>query len=317
MSDPAKSRCGWTLPHRLQPGDTVAVVAPSGPVPRPRLEKGLAELEKMGLEPRWQEEILSREGFLAGNLERRRLEWQAAWADEGNRAVLAARGGAGANQLLPLDDAPGERHPVFCGFSDITFLHAALGQRRLVSFYGPMVAWDLSRGDGKRGGYDGALFRRLLFDGEPGGLLTPGGAEAIRPGRAEGRLAGGCLSLLSATWGTPEAPDLEDAVLLLEDEKETPYRIDRYLHHLRRGGAFQSVRAILLGEFPDCAPVPERSATARTIMENFFADFPGPVLWSVPAGHTSKPNLTLPLGTWAAVDGDRVTLELLEPAVAG
>ena len=62
--------------------------------------------------------------------------------------------------------------------------------------------------------------------------------------------------------------------------------------------------------------MPEGSATARTTMENFFADFPGPVLWNLPAGHTSKPNLTLPLGTWAAVDGDSVSLELLEPTVS-
>jgi muramoyltetrapeptide carboxypeptidase len=315
MSDPAKSRSGWTLPHRLRAGDMAAVVAPSGPVPRGRLEKGLAELERLGLDPRWSEDLLAREGFLAGGVERRRQEWLAAWSDERNRAVLAARGGAGASQLLPLPEVDGGRRPVFCGFSDITFLHAALGRRRLVTFYGPMVAWDLARGDGKRGGYDGALFRRLLFDGEPGGPLQPDGVTAVRPGRAEGRLAGGCLSLLSATWGTPETPDLEDAVLLLEDEKETPYRIDRYLHHLHRGGAFESVRAVLLGEFPGCEPMPGGSPTARQIMESFFADFPGPVLWSLPAGHTTRPNLTLPLGTWAAVDGDAATLELLEPAV--
>jgi muramoyltetrapeptide carboxypeptidase len=133
---------------------------------------------------------------------------------------------------------------------------------------------------------------------------------------AEGRLAGGCLSLLSATWGTPEAPDLEDAVLLLEDEKESPYRIDRYLHHLRRGGAFRSVRAVLLGEFPGCQPEPEGSESALSTAERVFADFPGPVLWGVPAGHTSRANLTLPLGTWARVDGEGETLELLEPAVA-
>jgi muramoyltetrapeptide carboxypeptidase LdcA involved in peptidoglycan recycling len=73
---------------------------------------------------------------------------------------------------------------------------------------------------------------------------------------------------------------------------------------------------VLLGEFPGWKPEPEGSETVLSVMQSFFADFPGPVLWGVPAGHTAKPNLTLPLGTWIKVDGDKCALELVEPAVA-
>ena len=261
--------------------------------------------------------MFERTGYLAGSVDRRRREWVEAWLRPENRAILAARGGAGANQLLPLDDAdlPNDRRPVFSGFSDLTYLHAALARRRRVTFYGPMVAWDIARGDASPGGYDAELFHRLLFSGEPGGVLAPTGMRTIRPGAAEGRLAGGCLSLLSAMWGTPEEPDLQDTVLVLEDEKESPYRIERFLVQLQRGGAFESVRAVVLGEFPDCAPHPPGSATALEVCSRFFADFPGPVLWNVPIGHTARPNLTIPLGTAARVDGEAGSIELLEPAV--
>ena len=114
---------------------------------------------------------------------------------------------------------------------------------------------------------------------------------------------------------SPEAPDLEDTVLLLEDEKEAPYKVARYLKQLERGGAFRAVRAVILGEFPQCTPEPADSPPVRSVVQRFFADFPGPVLWGFPAGHTSRPSLTLPLGTWARLDGGAASLELLEPSV--
>jgi muramoyltetrapeptide carboxypeptidase len=314
-ASPRTSRAGWTLPPRLAPGDRVAVVAPSGPVPRPALERGAAELGSYGLRAEWDEGLFARHGFRAGPDERRRAEWERAWADPRIRGVFAARGGAGSYRLLPAADAARAAmrdHPrVFCGFSDLTYLHAALGRERMVSFHGPMVAWDLARD----GGYDAALFRRLLFDAEPGGALAPEGVETLRAGSAEGRLAGGCLSLLSTCVGTPEAPDFAGTILVLEDEQEAPYRLDRFLHHLRRSGALAGVRGVVLGEYPQCEPTPPDTTTARQVMAEFFADFPGPVVWGFPAGHTRRANLTLPLGTWARLDGGAGCLELVEPAV--
>jgi muramoyltetrapeptide carboxypeptidase len=319
MASPAGSaratRAGWIRPPRLAPGDRVAVIAPASPVPRTDLERGAAELARHGLRPEWDDGLFERHLFLAGTDARRRAEWERALVDPEIRGVFAARGGAGSYRLLPAPDglaaAVRSRPRVFCGFSDLTFLHAALGRQRVVSFYGPMVAWDLAR----TGGYDEPLFRRLLFGAEPGGALAPAGVEALRPGRAEGPLVGGCLSLLSASAGTPEALDATGAIVLIEDEQEAPYRLDRFLHHLRRSGALAGARGVVLGEFPQCEPSPPDDTSARQVMAEFFADFPGPVVWGFPAGHTRRANLTLPLGTWARLDGDAGSLELAEPAV--
>src|SRR5262245_15343514 len=247
MGKPSNSQ-GWRLPPRLRPGDTIAVVAPSGPVPRAALEAGLAELERLGLRPAWDPSLLERWLFYAGSDERRRAEFERAFSDPDAAGVIAARGGGGAARLLPLPflDKLDGRPRAFSGFSDLTFLHQAFQSRKIVSFYGPMVAWDLARGDGAEGGYDGALFRRLLLNGEPGGVVTPGGVEVLRSGRAEGRLAGGCLSLLSACVGTAETPDWGGAIVVLEDESEFPHRVDRFLHHLRRAGSFQGARGVVL-----------------------------------------------------------------------
>jgi muramoyltetrapeptide carboxypeptidase len=115
--------------------------------------------------------------------------------------------------------------------------------------------------------------------------------------------------------GTPEAPDFRDAIVVLEDEKEAPYRLDRFLRHLRRAGALAEARGVVLGEFPECEPTAPDTTTAQQVLEEFFADFPGPVVWGFPVGHTARPSLTIPLGTWARLDGGGRRLELLEPAV--
>lgn len=316
--DPNRTKGGWLRPPRLRPGDRVAVVAPSGAVlNRSALVQGMRELRRWGLEVVYDEGIFERHLFLAGTDERRREEWHAAWTNPDIHAVFAARGGSGSYRLLPLPDlafAQG-RPRVFCGFSDLTFVHAALSREKLVSFYGPLVAWDLARGDEAPRGYDGALFKRLMVDGEPGGVIEPTGGACLRGGVVEGPLAGGCLCLLSALVGTPEMPDFRDTILVIEDENEPPYRLDRYLYHLRRAGAFEGVRGVMLGEFPDCNPVPPDTTTVRQVLEEFFADFPGPVVWGFPVGHTSRPSLTIPLGVWARLDCGTCSLEMLEPAV--
>ena len=48
-------------------------------------------------------------------------------------------------------------------------------------------------------------------------------------GRADGHLLGGNLSLLAASVGTVDFPDLTGAILLIEDVDEAPYRVDRML----------------------------------------------------------------------------------------
>jgi len=316
MASAPSSGSDWHRPPRLRAGDTVRIVAPSGPIPRGPLESGVRELERLGLRGQWDPKILDRHMFLAGPDARRLAEWDAAWLATDVAGILAARGGSGVSRLLTwksLDLIRSEPR-VFCGFSDLTFFHAALASRQMVSFYGPMVAWDMARGNNVPGGYDAGLFQRLVMEGKPGGTVAPPGAETLRPGVAQGRLMGGCLSLLSTCVGTPEALQFDGALVVLEDEKEAPYRIDRYLHHLRRGGAFTGARGIVLGEFPECEPEAGDSTTVRDVLLDFFGDFPGPVLWRFPIGHTRGVNLTIPLGTKARLDGGSRVLDLVEEA---
>jgi len=313
-------------PRRLRPGDTVAVVAPAGPVPRHRLQQGVATLERLGLDVRLGASVLARERYFAGNDTRRALDLVSLWARKDVAAVFCARGGYGTARIVDvLTPAFLRRHPkIFCGFSDITTLHAACARAGLVSFYGPMVAWDLAHGPAARprsraaavrlasataisrsGGFDEACFRAVLMEAEAGVVIGSAAAEPLVRGRATGRLAGGCLSLLVATLGTPEEVDTRGTILVLEDEKEPPYRIDRMLTQLRRAGKFRGVRGIALGDFPECAPDAGAGYALVDVLRDRLGDLGVPVAWRLPLGHTLQPNATLPLGVRATLDATR------------
>ena len=82
----------------------------------------------------------------AGEIKRRLADLVAAFTDDEVKAIVCARGGAGAGWLLPrLDPELARRHPKpFIGYSDLTFVHLMLNRLEQVSFHGPMVAWELA-----------------------------------------------------------------------------------------------------------------------------------------------------------------------------
>src|SRR5262249_31545829 len=157
---------------------------------------------------------------------------------------FAARGGYGAMRLLAKLRIEGVAPRLLVGFSDITALHAALQAAGWVSIHGPVVLQLRSQPP--------AVVERLLALLESATTPAPPLAGPPRAGGvAGGPLLGGNLSVPARLLGTPYLPDLEGAVLLLEDVGERPYRLDRMWTHLALAGVFDRVRGIALGEFTD------------------------------------------------------------------
>src|SRR3546814_13782766 len=73
----------------------------------------------------------------------------------------------------------------------------------------------------------------------------------IRPGKAQGRLLGGNLTVLAGLVGTPYLPDFDGAILFLEDTDEAPYRTDRMLPQLALAGVLRRVRGVVFGQWND------------------------------------------------------------------
>jgi muramoyltetrapeptide carboxypeptidase len=205
---------------------------------------------------------------------------------------------------------------VILGYSDLTSLQAYLWQRyRWVGFYGPMLAAGLAAGAGASSGYDRASLMNAAGKTDGGWNLNLGG-EALVSGEAEGRLLGGCMTLVETTLGTPWELQTSGSIFLLEDRGMKPWQVDRELMHLKQAGKFEGVRGILLGEFPECDAPLSGSPTVRDVCSRILSPLGVPIVYGAAVGHTPRPMLTLPLGVKARLnargDGE---LQILEPAV--
>ena len=277
----------------MRPGDRVGVAALSGPIDPARLDAGLLALRELGYEPVEAANLRRRCTLFAGTDEERLDAFHELIDDADLRAVIFARGGHGVLRLLPrLDWDLIARHPrAYVGYSDLTafLLHVtqALG---IVTFHGPMAAADFARGltPIEIASFQAALGGRFPLSYELDPALAGGAA-------CSGRLLGGCLSLLTATLGTPWAARLEGAIVMLEEIEEPLYRLDRMLTHLRLSGSLEHIEGMVLGH------VTFEGACRGDWIRRLAADFDRPWAAGLAAGH-ARPNLTLPLGLSARLD---------------
>lgn len=286
----------------MRPGDTVAVVSPSGPPNAAWLRRGVRELEAFGLKVVLGEHVGERQSldYLAGSDQARAADLQAAWCDPAVSAVFCSRGGYGAARLLELLDWEAMRAAgpkTLIGFSDITALHQAfwmeLGHPTL---HGPMPGY-LPFVDGQ--GPEPLSWEHLraaLFEEQ----LPVLGDRVLAPGRAEGVLVGGNLSVIAALCGTRYQPTFAGKIVFLEDIDEEPYRIDRMLTQLLQSGAFDGVRGIALGSWVDCEdPYP--------VLQDRLLPLGVPILAGLPVGH-GTPQLSVWLGALGVIDTESCSL---------
>jgi len=303
-------------PPALRPGDTVGIVAPASNITKADLDAGCDALRRAGYRPFYFDSILERDLYFAGSVERRVREIEEMFTRNDVRAILCARGGYGANYLLPLLDlAKIKANPkIFAGYSDITCLLTWLTDAAsLVTFHAPMAAKDWAQGDG----VDLASWQSA-FDGHSAWEVPLNeAATGLANGEAEGVLYGGCLSILVAGLGTPYEFHPEGTILFLEDVACKPFQIDRMLMQLKLAGLFEGVRGIVFGQMLDCVQTAGQGYTVEEVVMRIVGDLGVPVAYGVRSGHVTSGNITLPFGVRAQlkVSEAAVELKILEPAV--
>ena len=297
----------FQLPPALRPGDRVAVIAPASGFEREAFDSGLA-LIRSRYRAEHESAVFERRRYLAGTDARRLAELTAALADPGIRAVFCARGGYGATRLLSKlgAAAPGEPK-LLIGFSDITALHSWLQCQGRASIHGPVLT-QLGRLPPQS---PERLFA-LLESAAPAPPLE--GTDTYVSGTAEGPLLGGNLSVLTRLLGTPFLPQLDGAILLLEDQGERPYRLDRMWTHLHQAGVFARVRGIVLGTFTSCEE-PNPAYTSADVLRELAAESGVPCAAGFPIGHGDV-NEPVPLGVRVRLDASQARLSFLGPAVS-
>jgi muramoyltetrapeptide carboxypeptidase len=326
-----------TWPDRLQPGDTIMFVAPAGDLDQLRMMRAKRRLEERGYRVKYRDDLFVKDGYLAGSDQRRADELMQAFRDPEVHAIFPGTGGYGTMRILNLLDYNVIRaNPkILIGFSDITGLHAAINRRAgLVTWHSPNPMWGLGGEVDVENSIDNYLtkFSEKYFfqavEATTAGQANPQAYTVNIPegvpkpmilgsGVARGRLTGGNLSLLAALEGTPYAIDTRDAILLIEDVREAPYRIDRMLRQLQLAGKLDHLRGAVLGQFTKSSDREDNEEEdpwflVNGVLRQYFEPLNIPVLMNYPVGH-HKMNTTLPLGGHVEIDVEAKVLRVLGP----
>src|SRR5438552_5015783 len=302
-------------PEALRPGYTISIVAAASNIKQDLLDQGCRELESLGFKTYYRPGITTSFRYFSGTRERRLGEFLEMLKSPDIDAIFCARGGYGSGQLIPDIDADliRENAKIVNGSSDITILLNWIERAGVVSFHGPMVATTIREGTA---GYNREVLLNLL-QGKQAVRFPTEGTSILRRGRADGRLIGGCLSLVVATLGTRHEIDTRDAIVVLEDEGTKPYQVDRMITHLKQAGKFESVRGVVFGEMLNCIQNANQGYTLQEVLQDLLRGFRFPVLYGFPTGHTSGPNVIVPFGVRARLSlTDSAASDLSEPAVA-
>ena len=320
----AQARRGPLRARRLQPGDTVALINPSGAVfERAPYLFATEALQAMGFQVREAPHLRARHGHFAGTDAQRAADLNAMFADPGVQGILAMTGGSGGNRVLPLLDYELiARNPKFFGgFSDTTSLINAIQARTgLVTFHCPV-------GISEWNAFSVDHFRGTVVDAKPLLLANPkdkddnivprtGRIHTLRGGRARGPLLGGNLAVLTSMAGSPYWPAFDGAVLFLEDINEYIYRVDRMFSTLKLSGVLDRVSAVVLGAFTKCEPGDGSygTLTLDEVFDEYLLPLKLPAYSGALFGHIKR-KFTLPVGLEVEVDADAGTMRYLQPAV--
>jgi len=292
----------------------IGVFCPAGAPPPEKLAKGCRKLRQWGFHVCLAVPDSAPDRYLAASDEERVQAFHQLLEDESVDAIMAARGGYGCARLLDrIDWQLWETSPKpVIGYSDLTALHlGALRHGITTGICGPMVASEMARGldEPATAAFTTAVhwFARAWGAGECSTEGALASATVLQPGAASGFIVPATLAVLVSLLGTTHMPDLEGAILVLEDINEAAYRVDRYLTQLRQTGVLQHLSGLVLGAFGGC-DYPE---WLPQTFEEFAGHVPGPVISGLPFGHRF-PSLSFPVGRTGFLEaGDEIRFSWL------
>jgi muramoyltetrapeptide carboxypeptidase len=290
-----------TRPPSLRAGDRIAVLAASGVMDGEQLAAGLPVVRAAGLEPVVYPSARaagSVRPYLAGSDASRADDLRSALTDTSIAGIIFARGGYGAQRVLELmswDDI--DQPKVLAGFSDVTALLEAVAIRLgWASVHGATLA---SGGSGLQ-----ATIKMLM---NPPSVLAFPAARTVRAGRATGLTCGGNLTMVASSLGTGTSWPAGNAIWLVEEVNESPYRVDRLLTQLRRSGYLDSVAGIIVGTFTGCGD-PD---LIEEILDERLGSLGVPMITGANVGH-GPDTQPFPLGIAAELDADGGTILFLD-----
>lgn len=248
--------------------------------------------------------------YCAASIQHRANALTEALLEDKSDAVMWARGGYGASELLevlPWTSIKAAKPKPIVGFSDVCAVQSALYvMTGRVSVHGPMPSSSLWRKDG---GHDVDDLLKILRGQKTAGQMPVRSHKT--QARIQGKLFGGCLSVLTSLIGTPYLPkSLSGHILMFEDISENPGRVVRMLNQWRQSGTLAGVAALVFGAFTDLGNgLPNNS---EILFQEITTRFDLPIFTTDRFGHVS-PNQPFVIGSDATIDNNELIWTLQEP----
>ncbi|KAK6845779.1 peptidase family S66 [Apiospora arundinis] len=249
---------------------------------------------------------------------------------------------------------------IVVGYSDITGLHWFLHSLGLRTFYGPGIFPELAEPRAtEQEAYEASALGfcvqhvfRAMTDPTPIGpiarsptyapdparcfvdpaslerprLVPSPGWTWLRGGKAQGRLFGGCLTVMARLGGIRAiVPDWRGRIVFLEtalSDDDTggnpPYRVQAGVADLIAQGVFDEAAGLVVGRPFGYDSTEMRDSYMNIIREHFcegrLASKMFPILFGVDFGHTT-PMVTLPYDGLAVLDSDKDEFAIIESVV--
>lgn len=352
-------------PEALKPGATIAFISPSARLNDKLpdvVTRASVVLSGRGYNVRT---FFTPDNGIQSSINNRLSEIRSAFEDSSISAIICTIGGPSFTELLPALIGDKELHRIIrinpkivVGYSDISglhwFLYAFTGLR---TFYGPGAIPELGMvnsvddetsplafcvkhlfnsieraepiGDIARSPTYVPRLPPFMWDptsAKPSDLLPAPAWTWIRGGKAQGRLFGGCLTVVARLGGVQAiVPDWRGRIVFLEtatgENGESGNSIDRVragFADLIAQGVFEDTAGLVVGR-PFGYNTDERREEYASVITGLFcegrlAKKPFPILFNVDFGHTT-PMVTLPFDALAELDSEYDRFAIVEPAV--
>jgi len=299
-------------PKSLKRGHRIGVVSPSYWLEKKGLGNAVTVFQKKGYEVQLGDSVYLKDGPFAGTPQQRAKDINQMFSDPNIDAIFCARGGYGANRVLPLLDYDliQSKPKIFMGYSDITaFLTSITQKTGLVTFHGPM----LSTFKNKLVPYNLDTLVNVLSGKENIRIVEPNELKPtiLKSGKAIGPLWGGNMCLLVNRLGTKNQLNTDGVILFIEDVDENLYAFDRMLFHMKEAGMFENIRGLIVGELTEMKDeiIPFGKTTDEIILD-VCGDLNIPIVTNFPCGHGNY-QATLPISLPVELRADNNFVELL------
>ena len=303
------------IPNRLKKGDTIGVVAPSGPIVGDNieeLENARKIVETDGFKVKFSKYIFSNTNNYSSTAIEKAQDINDMFRDKEVKMIWCAKGGENSNSTFEyLDYELIKNNPkIVSGYSDITSITNIITQNTgLVTFSG--TNFKTIATDETDYSYKEAIKRFVDASLEIGKENEE--YKTIKEGQSYGELIGGNLSLTRGMVAGKYSIDFTGKILFLEELgfETGPALASNFLYYMKQNGVFDKIKGLWIGNYEHESGI----SLEQIILDVIGEDYNFPIIKSNNFGHTETKTV-IPIGTKARIDTDeKIKIKLIEKCV--